>query len=150
MGRFYYGPRTAQAKAFAHLGEHGGLRALRRAAYSGQRPGGRGCLPRTAQAKAFAHLEEHGDYERYGGPHTPVNALAGAVVCRAPLRLKPSRIWESMGYYERCGVPQLCINALRARLLAGGVAGVLGRKLAQRPAPHGGAYRPRFQPFHPA
>jgi hypothetical protein len=53
-----------------------------------------------------------GDYERYAGPQHSVNALAGAFICRAPLRLKPSRRWESMGYYERYGGPQHSVNAL--------------------------------------
>jgi hypothetical protein len=56
--------------------------------------------------------ESMGDYERYGGPHTPVNALAGAAACRARVRLKPSRMWESMGHYVRYAVPQHCVNAL--------------------------------------
>jgi hypothetical protein len=59
-----------------------------------------------------------GDYVRYGGPHCPVNALAGAVVGRALLRLKPSRICESMGDYVRYGGPHCPVNALRARMLA--------------------------------
>jgi hypothetical protein len=41
------------------------------------------------------------------------------MLVRALLRLKPSRICESMGHYERYAMPQLCINALRARLLGG-------------------------------
>jgi hypothetical protein len=53
-----------------------------------------------------------GENERCGRPHILVNALAGAVVCRAPLRLKPSRIWESMGENERCGRPHILVNAL--------------------------------------
>jgi hypothetical protein len=36
---------------------------------------------------------------------------------RALLRLKPSRISESMGDYERYAVPYRWVNALRARLL---------------------------------
>jgi hypothetical protein len=59
-----------------------------------------------------------GYYERYGGPHCLVNALTGADVCRALLRLKPSRICESMGYYERYGGPHCLVNALRARVFA--------------------------------
>jgi hypothetical protein len=57
-----------------------------------------------------------GHYVRYGGPHPPVNALAGAFACRALLRLKPSRISESMRYTVRYGGPHPSVNALRARL----------------------------------
>ena len=38
---------------------------------------------------------------------------------RALLRLKPSRICDSMGHNVRYGVPHLQVNALRARLFAG-------------------------------
>jgi hypothetical protein len=49
---------------------------------------------------------------------------------------------SNMGDCERYAVMQHAVNALRARLRGGGVAGVLGCELAQRPAPHGGQRNP--------
>jgi hypothetical protein len=75
--------------------------------------------PRTAQAKAFAHLYSMGDYERYGGPHSHVNALAGAFTCRAPLRLKPSRMCANRGYSERYAAPHLLAQRPAGAVIAG-------------------------------
>jgi hypothetical protein len=47
--------------------------------------------PALLRLKPSRRVGEHGDYARYAGPHSRVNALAGADACRAPLRLKPSR-----------------------------------------------------------
>jgi hypothetical protein len=65
-----------------------------------------------------------GDYERYAVPHSLVNALRARLLGRAPLRLKPSRICDSMGDYVRYAMPYSLVNALRARLLGGPPAGL--------------------------
>jgi hypothetical protein len=44
----------------------------------------------------------------------------GECFLRALLRLKPSRMGESMGHYERYAMPHRRVNALRARRLGVG------------------------------